>query len=105
MTGPVPPEALRLARAAAPFVNSGACLRILEAAAPAIEAAAEERFTAAVREELAGPLAELGARITREATAAERSRLFVAIRHGISLDKPWRGEALDLICALFQEQP
>ncbi len=74
MTGPVPPEALRLARAAVPFVNSGACRRILEAAAPAIEAAAEERFAAAAREELAGPLAELGAQIAREATAAERER-------------------------------
>jgi hypothetical protein len=30
-----------------------------------------------------------------------RSELFVAIRHAIPLDKPWRGEALDLIFKIF----
>ena len=39
----VPPKALAAARAAAPFVNSGACQRILEAGAPAIEADVRER--------------------------------------------------------------
>lgn len=33
--------------------------------------------------------------------AAERERLWVAIRHGIPLDKPWRGEALDLLWPIF----
>ncbi len=46
MTGPVPPEALRLARAAAPFTNEDACRRILEAAAPAIAAAERKRLAA-----------------------------------------------------------
>jgi hypothetical protein len=31
----------------------------------------------------------------------ERSELFVAIRHAIPLDRPWRGEALDLIFRIF----
>ncbi len=44
MTGPVPPEALAAARAAVPFVNSGACRRILAAGAPAIEADVRERI-------------------------------------------------------------
>src|SRR5215813_10463003 len=35
------------------------------------------------------------------ASAAGRSRAFVAIRHGIPLDKPWRGEALDLISQIL----
>ena len=35
--------------------------------------------------------------------AAERERLFVAIRRSIPLDKPWRGEVLDLIYAIWQE--
>ena len=36
--------------------------------------------------------------------AAEQSRLWVAIRHGIPLDRPWRGEALDLIEAVFRQE-
>ena len=56
------------------FTIQGRVRAAIKAAAPAIAAAAEERFAAAAREELAGPLAELGARITREATAAERER-------------------------------
>lgn len=39
------------------------------------------------------------------ALKAERERLFMAIRHGIPLDRPWRGEALDLIYAVWQDQP
>ena len=42
---------------------------------------------------------------TDTATAAERGRLFVAIRHAISLDTPWRGEALDLIAAVWRTSP
>jgi len=38
-----------------------------------------------------------------DAAAAERARLFVAIRHGIPLDKPWRGEALDLISKILAD--
>jgi hypothetical protein len=54
---------------------------MLEAAEPHMIAVAEERFAAAAREELAKPLAELGAQIVREAAAAphhhaaERERL------------------------------
>lgn len=43
------------------------------------------------------------ATIVSAATAAERARVFVAIRHALSLDLPWRGEALDLISAAIQE--
>jgi len=35
--------------------------------------------------------------------AAERERLFVAIRHGIGRDITWRGAALDLLADLFAE--
>lgn len=43
--------------------------------------------------------------MTTDAAAAERSRLWVAIRHAIPVDKPWRGEALDLIYRIFAEVP
>lgn len=36
-----------------------------------------------------------------DAVAAERERLWVAIRHSIPLDKRWRGEALDLLWPIF----
>jgi hypothetical protein len=35
--------------------------------------------------------------------AVERSRLWVAIRHAIPLDKPWRGEVLDLLWPIFSD--
>lgn len=40
-----------------------------------------------------------------EPAAAERSRLWMAIRHSIPLDKPWRGEVLDLLWPVFAEPP
>jgi predicted nuclease with TOPRIM domain len=59
----------------------------------------------ATLKDLALRLAERQAEARRlaERAAAERSQLFTAIRHGISLDVPWRGEALDLIHHLFAE--
>ena len=47
--------------------------------------------------------AEMDRRYLMGAAAAERARLFVAIRHGIPLDKPWRGEALDLISKILAD--
>ena len=38
-----------------------------------------------------------------QAVAAERSRLFTAIRHKIPLSEPWRGPALDLIYEVWRE--
>jgi len=35
--------------------------------------------------------------------AAERERLFTAIRRKIPLSAPWRGEALDLIAEVWRE--
>lgn len=63
-------------------------LAVLEAA-PAIKALAEDRFAAAAREELAKPLADLGAQITRDAAVAERERIItLAERVGASWLEP-----------------
>lgn len=56
----------------------------IEAAAPHIRADAEERFAAAAQEELARPLAEMGAQIVRQGAAAERERIIkLAKQHGV----------------------
>jgi hypothetical protein len=77
---------------------------IAGAAWPGFVAAAEER-TAGMAEALerAEAIIEDRDRQLAEARAAERERLFVAIRHKIPLSQPWRGEALDLIYEVWRE--
>lgn len=47
---------------------------------------------------------EVDCRIAETVTAAERSRMFVAVRHIIPLGAPWRSEALDLINAVLHPE-
>lgn len=80
-----------------------------------LKAADSGPFAAAVESELddafqfTNPDGSRHGYVTREwverLLGIERSHLFVAIRHAIGLDKPWRGEALDLIYEVWQGKP
>ena len=63
------------ARAAGQLGSRALAEAALEAAARLIVTDAQKQFAAAAREELAKPLADLGAKIATEATATERARI------------------------------